>query len=120
MYSNQDIPVFFVTADLAVYAATIGAAGKSGGDGYPVSTQWMIDPESIRPATAEECEEHSGLIEELIGWVEPRVKFDGGRPYIAADVLLHARIGYPVTGRTQWGRSNFEFWDVLRREKNAA
>ena len=115
MYSNQDIPVFFVTAELAVYAATIGAAGKTGGCGYPVSTQWMVDPESVRPATAEECAEHSGLIAELFAWVEPRVKFDGDRPYIAADVLLHARIGYPVTGRTAWGRADFEFREVLEQ-----
>ena len=120
MYSNQNIPILFVPADLQVYAAEIGSAGKSGGCGSPVATQWMVDPESIRPATAEECADHAALIAELRGWVEPRVRFDGEQPYIAADVLLHARLGYPVTGRTQWGRSNFEFWDVLRREKNAA
>jgi len=113
MYSNQDIPVFFVTADLAVYSATISAAGKTGGCGLPVATQWRVDPPSIRPATPAECAEHADLITELRGWVEPRVRFDGERPYIAADVLLHARIGFPVTGRTQWGRSNFEFWGVL-------
>ena len=119
MYSNQGIPVIFVPADLNVYAAEIGAAGKSGGGGYPVATQWMVDPESVRPITEAERAEHAGLIAELQGWVEPRVRFDGERPYIAADALLHARIGFPITGRTQWGRSNFEFWDVLR-EKNAA
>ena len=118
MYSNQNIHILFVTADLAVYAATIGAAGKSGGGGFPIATQWMVDPASIRPATAEECADHAGMIAELRGWVEPRVRFDGERPYIAADALLHARIGYPVTGRTAWGRSNHEFWLVLR--ENAA
>lgn len=117
--STKNIPILFVTADLNVYAAEIGAAGKSGGCGLPVATQWMVDPASIRPATCEECSEHADLITELREWVEPRVRFDGEQPYIAADVGLHARIGYPVTGRTQWGRSNFEFWDVLR-EKNAA
>jgi len=115
MYSNQDIPVFFVTADLAVYSATISAAGKTGGCGLPVATQWRVDPPSIRPATPAECAEHSGLIAELREWVEPRVRFDGDRPYIAADVLLHARIGYPVTGRTAWGRSDFEFREVLEQ-----
>ena len=119
MYSNQGIPVIFVTADLAVYAATIGAAGKSGGCGLPVATQWMVDPKSVRPVTEEERAEHAGLIAELIEWVKPRVRFDNGQPYIAADVLLHARIGYTVTGHTKWGRSGYEFWDVLR-EKNAA
>lgn len=120
MYSsNQNIPILFVPADLNVYAAEIGAAGKSGGCGAPVATQWMINPASIRPATAEECAEHADLVAELHEWVQPRVKVDGGRPYIAADVLLHARIGYTVTGRTAWGRSNHEFWLVLC-EKNAA
>ena len=119
MYSNQDIPVFFVTADLAVYSATISAAGKTGGCGFPVATQWMIDPESIRPATPAECTEHSGLVAELQEWVKPRVKFDGEQPYIAADVLLHARIGYTATGRTVWGRSSFEFWKVLREKVTA-
>ena len=118
MYSNQNIPILFVTADLAVYAATIGSAGKSGGCGFPVATQWMVDPASIRPATAEEHAEHADLITELREWVEPRIRFDNGQPYIAADVLLHARLGYPVTGRTAWGRSNHEFWLVLR--ENAA
>ena len=119
MYSNQNIPILFVPADLQVYAAEIGSAGKSGGCGFPVATQWMVDPASVRPATAEEHAEHAGMIAELREWVEPRVRFDGEQPYIAADVLLHARIGFTVTGRTQWGRSNHEFWLVLR-EKNAA
>ena len=120
MYSNQGIPVIFVTADLAVFAATIGACGKSGGCGYPVATQWMVDPESIRPATAEECSEHAGLIAELIADVEQRRVWDSaGYWYIRGDVCLHARIGYTITGRTAWGRSNHEFWLVLR-ERNAA
>ena len=119
MNGTQGIPIIFVTAGLEVFSGTIGAAGKSGGCGFPVATQWMVDPASVRPATAEECADHAALIAELRGWVEPRVRFDGEQPYIAADVLLHARIGYPVTGRTQWGRSNHEFWLVLR-EKNAA
>ena len=118
MYSNQGIPVIFVAADLAVYAAKIGAAGKSGGCGFPVATQWMVDPASVRPATAEEHAEHADLIAELREWVEPRVRFDGEQPYIAADALLHARIGYPISGRTQWGRSDYEFREVLR--ENAA
>ena len=118
MYGTQNIPILFVPADLQVYAAEIGAAGKSGGCGFPVATQWMVDPASVRPATAEEHAEHAGMIAELREWVEPRVRFDGEQPYIAADVLLHARIGYPVTGRTQWGRSDYEFRKVLR--ENAA
>lgn len=119
MYSNQGIPVIFVTADLAVYSATISAAGKTGGCGFPVATAWKVDPPSIRPATPAECTEHAELIAELQEWVKPRVKFDGEQPYIAADVLLHARIGFTVTGRTQWGRSDFEFREVLREKVTA-
>ena len=118
--STKNIPILFVTADLAVYSAEIGAEGKSGGGGIPVATQWMVDPASVRPVTDEESAEHAGLIAELIADVEPRRVWDSaGYWYIRGDVLLHARIGYTVTGRVAWGRSNHEFWLVLR-EKNAA
>ena len=117
--STKNIPILFVTADLAVFAATIGAEGKSGGCGYPVATQWMVDPESVRPVTEAERAEHTDLIGQLIADVEPRRMLDrDGNWYIHADALLHARIGYTVTGRIAWGRANDEFWLVLR--ENAA
>ena len=119
MNGTQGIPIIFVTAGLEVFSGTIGAAGKSGGCGFPVATQWMVDPDSVRPITPAEREEHADLIAELLESVGPRIRFDNGQPYIAADVLLHARIGFTVTGRTQWGRSDYEFWGVLNGSESS-
>ena len=113
--SNQNIPVFFVTADLAVSYGEIYAAGKSGGCGYPVATKWMIDPDSVRHATDAERAEHADLIADMTADVSnARVLGGDGRWYIASDTtLIHARIGYPVTNRLEWGHSNRQFWLCL-------
>jgi len=113
---SNNIPVLFVTADLAVSYGEIYAAGRSGGCGLPVATAWRIDPESVRPATDAERVEHAALIAEMTADVQSGRKFDrdGGYWYIASDtMLIHARIGYPVTGRLEWGRSKNEFWMCL-------
>lgn len=99
---SNNIPVLFVTADLAVSYGEIYAAGRSGGCGLPVATAWRIDPESVRPATDAERVEHAALIAEMTTDVQSSRKFDrdGGHWYIASDtMLIHARIGYPVTAR---------------------
>ena len=112
---SNNIPVLFVTADLAVSYGEIYAAGRSGGCGLPVATAWMIDPESVRPATEGEQIEHAALIAEMVSDVgNARVLGSDGHWYIASDTtLIHARIGYPVTGRLEWGRSKNEFWLCL-------
>lgn len=114
--------ILFVTADLAVHTGEMYAAGKSGGCGLPVATQWRV--RDSRPATPAELAEHTDLIAALSADVaERRYWFapDGVRALpgaweprwaIRGTDRVHARIGWLATGQRDWGRTACEFAGV--------
>lgn len=105
--------ILFVTADMAVHAADMYNAGKSGGCGYPVATQWRV--RDARPATTEELADHEALVASLKAAVFERRYWyrkptgEPGEWAIKADVPVYARLGYVVSGQQEWGRTHFEF-----------
>jgi hypothetical protein len=107
--------ILFVTSELEIFAASMYAAGRSGGCGYPVATQWQVT--DARPATDAEKAENAALVAAMTSDVlERRYWFapPGGKSRwaIRADVLVHARIGIPATGEREWGRTHYEFFGV--------
>ncbi len=111
--------IIYVTADLSVFTAEMYPAGKSGGCGLPVATQWRVRNE--RPLTEKESEANHPLILDLIEevsarryWSEP----DGIRALpgawtpgwrIKGTWPIYARLAWIESGQREWGRWKDEF-----------